>query len=119
MLPVINLANKFDQFSDHWHPRIVGALNDSEIKLVKVQGEFVWHHHDNEDELFLVIEGTLTMKLRDGDVTIRPGEFVIVPRGVEHCPFAAEQVKLLLLEPKNTLNTGTVQNERTAQAEWI
>lgn len=118
-MQVINLANKFDQFSDHWHPRLVGALNDSEIKLVKVQGEFVWHHHDIEDELFLVIEGTLTMKLRDGDLTINAGEFVIIPHGVEHCPFAEHEVKLLLLEPKNTLNTGTVQNERTAQAEWI
>lgn len=119
MLQVINLQDKFQKFSDHWHPRIVGQLNDSEVKLVKLQGEFVWHHHDVEDELFLVIEGVLTMKLRDGDVTINAGEFLIVPHGVEHCPVAANQVKLLLLEPKNTQNTGTVQTERTAQAEWI
>lgn len=119
MVPVINLENKFALISDYWHPRIAGELNDTHVKLVKVEGEFVWHHHDNEDELFLVVEGTLTIKLRDGDLTINPGEFVIIPRGVEHCPVAPQPVKLLLLEPKNTSNTGNVQNERTVEPEWI
>lgn len=119
MPPVINLAHKLSLFSDHWHPRIVGELNDSHVKLVKVKGEFVWHHHEQEDELFLVIKGRLCMKLRDGDQWINEGEFIIIPKGVEHCPVAEEETHLLLLEPKPTLNTGNVENERTVQADWI
>ncbi len=119
MIEVINLQEKFSKFTDHWHPRIVGELNDAHVKLVKVQGEFTWHHHDHEDELFLVIDGSLTMKLRDGDRSVNAGEFVIIPRGIEHCPVAENEVKLILLEPKTTLNTGNVQNERTVEAEWI
>jgi mannose-6-phosphate isomerase-like protein (cupin superfamily) len=119
MPDVVNLAQKFSLFSDHWKPKIAGELNDSYIKLVKVKGEFVWHHHDVEDELFLVVKGRLVMRLRDGDVTVNEGEFIIVPHGVEHCPVAEEEVELLLLEPKTTVNTGSAGGERTAAAEWI
>jgi mannose-6-phosphate isomerase-like protein (cupin superfamily) len=97
----------------------VGELNDSYVKLAKLKGEFVWHHHDNEDELFLVVKGTLVIKLRDQELTIHEGEFVIIPKGVEHLPVAEEEVQVLLLEPKTTLNTGNVQNEKTVDAEWI
>lgn len=115
----INLAQKFSLFHDHWSPKIVGELNDSHVKLVKVQGEFVWHHHEVEDELFMVVKGLLTIKLRDRDIELGEGEFVIIPKGVEHKPVAAEEVHLLLLEPKTTLNTGNVENERTTLAQWI
>jgi mannose-6-phosphate isomerase-like protein (cupin superfamily) len=119
MLKVINLANKFNLFQEPWHPKIVGELNDSYVKLAKLKGEFVWHHHDNEDELFLVVKGTLVIKLRDQELTIHEGEFVIIPKGVEHLPVAEEEVQVLLLEPKSTLNTGDVQNEKTVDAEWL
>ena len=109
----VNLSEKFSRFSEHWKPKIVGEVNDAYIKLVKVKGEFVWHHHENEDELFLILKGTLRMKLRDREIALNPGEFVIIPRGVEHLPVADEEVHLVLLEPKTTLNTGNVQNERT------
>jgi mannose-6-phosphate isomerase-like protein (cupin superfamily) len=109
----VNIAEKFTRFADYWSPKIVGEVNDMHVKLVKLKGEFVWHHHDNEDELFLVIRGRLRMRLRERDVWIEPGEFFIVPRGVEHMPVAAEEVHVLLLEPKSTLNTGNVVNERT------
>ena len=111
----VNLAEKFQQFAEHWSPKIVGELNDSYVKLVKVKGEFVWHHHDLEDELFLVIKGRLLLKFRDRDVSVGEGEFIIVPRGVEHMPVASEEAHVLLLEPKTTLNTGNVRNERTVQ----
>jgi len=104
---------------EHWRPRIVGEVNDSYVKLAKLKGEFVWHKHDEEDELFLVVKGKLQIKLRDRDLWINEGEFVIIPKGVEHCPVAEEEVQVLLLEPKSTLNTGDVQNERTVDAEWI
>jgi mannose-6-phosphate isomerase-like protein (cupin superfamily) len=110
----VNLSEKFDLFEDHWSPKIVGELNDSYIKLAKFQGEFVWHHHDNEDELFLVMKGRLVLRLRDRDIEIGPGEFAIVPRGVDHLPVAREETHVVLVEPKTTLNTGNVQNERTA-----
>lgn len=97
----------------------MGEPNDTHIKLVKLRDEFVWHHHDNEDELFLVLKGTLTIKLRDRDLVIREGEFVIIPKGMEHCPVAAEEVHVMLIEPKGTLNTGNVNNERTFEAQWI
>ena len=109
----VSLAEKLGSFQDYWSPRIVGEVNDSFVKLVKLKGEFVWHHHEAEDELFLVIKGTLLMKLRDGDVRIEEGEFIIIPRGVEHMPVAADEVHVLLLEPKSTLNTGNVVSERT------
>jgi mannose-6-phosphate isomerase-like protein (cupin superfamily) len=119
MTQVINLTEKFNLFSEQWHPKIAGELNDSYVKLAKVQGEFVWHQHENEDELFFVVKGTLTIKLRERDLTIRAGEFVIIPRGVEHMPIADEEVWIMLLEPKTTLNTGDVESERTVEAEWI
>jgi mannose-6-phosphate isomerase-like protein (cupin superfamily) len=109
----VNLQEKFGQFSEHWSPKIVGEVNDSYVKLVKFLGEFVWHHHDNEDELFLVTKGTMKMRFRDRDVMVREGEFIIVPRGVEHMPVAEQEVQVILLEPKTTLNTGNVRNERT------
>ena len=95
MPDVVNLAQKFSLFSDHWQPRIAGELNDSYLKLVKVKGEFVWHHHDVEDELFLVVKGRLVMRFRDREETINAGEFIIVPHGVEHCPVAEEEVPVL------------------------
>ena len=117
-MKVVNLAEKFSAIEQHWQPRIVGEINDSHVKLVKLKGEFVWHHHELEDELFLVIKGELTMRLREGDLKLGEGAFLIVPRGVEHCPYAEEEVQVLLLEPKTTLNTGNVQNERTVIPEW-
>jgi mannose-6-phosphate isomerase-like protein (cupin superfamily) len=119
-MDVINLQEKLNLFHDQWRPRIVGELNDSYVKLVRLQGEFIWHQHEHEDELFLVLHGRLTIHLRDRDLQIGPGEFAIIPRGVEHCPFAAEEVHVLLLEPKTTLNTGDQgSSQRTAAAEWI
>jgi mannose-6-phosphate isomerase-like protein (cupin superfamily) len=116
----VNLKEKFALFNDAWSPKIVGELNDSYVKLVKLRGEFVWHHHDNEDELFLVVSGNLRIRFRDKDVALRPGEFIIVPRGVEHMPVADQECHILLLEPKSTLNTGNVRNERTlAELERI
>ncbi len=109
----VNLAAKFRQFEELWSPKIVGEVNDSYVKLVKVKGEFVWHHHEAEDELFLVVKGRLLLKFRDHEVWLGEGEFVIVPRGVEHLPIAPEEAHVLLLEPKSTLNTGNVRNERT------
>jgi len=113
MTEKINLTQKFSIFSDHWSPKIVGELNDSHVKLARLKGEFVWHHHENEDELFLVVKGKLLIKLRDRDIWLNEGELVIIPKGVEHLPIAEEEVHLLLLEPKSTLNTGNVQNQRT------
>jgi mannose-6-phosphate isomerase-like protein (cupin superfamily) len=116
----INLSQKLSLFSDHWSPKIVGEVNHSYVKLVKLKGEFIWHHHENEDELFLVLHGILLMKFRDHDVTVRKGEFIIVPRGVEHMPVAQEEVHIMLFEPKSTLNTGDVRAERTVDnPEWI
>jgi mannose-6-phosphate isomerase-like protein (cupin superfamily) len=109
----VNLAHKFSQFTEHWSPKIAGEINDSLAKLVKFQGDFVWHHHEKEDELFLVVKGEFTMKFRDRDVPVREGEFIIVPHGVEHCPSAPRECWVMLLEPKTTLNTGNVINERT------
>jgi mannose-6-phosphate isomerase-like protein (cupin superfamily) len=109
----VNIADKLRAFSDFWSPKVVGELNDSHVKLVKLSGEFVWHHHDEEDELFLVLKGHLRIRLRDGDLTVDEGEFAIIPRGVEHLPVADEEVHVMLIEPKTTLNTGNVVNERT------
>lgn len=112
-IAVVNIAEKLGRFQEQWKPKIVGELNDSYVKLVKFQGEFVWHLHEAEDELFLVVKGALRMRLRDRDLTVRPGEFIIIPRGVEHLPVAEEETHVLLFEPKSTLNTGNVSNERT------
>lgn len=121
---VVNLAEKFSKFSDYYSPKIAGELNDSYVKLVKVKGDFTWHHHEAEDELFLVVKGTLRIGIRENgqerEETIGPGEFIIIPRGVEHRPAANEEVQMILLEPKSTLNTGNVRNERTKEKlEWI
>ena len=110
---VVRLAQKFDRFADHWKPKIVADLNDSYVKVVKLQGEFVWHHHDTEDELFLVVKGRLLIRTPGKDLALRPGELVVIPRGLEHQPVAEEEVHVVLLEPKTTLNTGNVRNERT------
>src|SRR5215467_11741885 len=109
----VNLSQKFSLFFDHWSPKIAGELNDSYVKLVKLQGEFVWHHHENEDELFLVVKGRLLLRFRDREVWVEEGEFIVVPRGVEHMPVAPEEAHVVLLEPKSTLNTGNIENERT------
>lgn len=109
----VNLAEKFSKFSDYCNPRVIGEVNDCHVKAVKLKGEFIWHHHETEDELFLVVQGTLRMKFRDHEAVVHEGEFVIVPHGVEHLPIAEEEVHILLLEPKTTLNTGNTVNERT------
>jgi mannose-6-phosphate isomerase-like protein (cupin superfamily) len=111
----VNLAEKLTLFSDHWSPKIVGELNGQHVKLAKLKGEFIWHRHDNEDELFLVLTGHLVIKLQDRDVTLNEGEFLIVPKGVEHKPVAEGEVHVLLLEPASTLNTGNVRNQRTVE----
>ena len=117
---VINLAAKFELFNDYWSPKIVGALNGQQVKLVKLKGEFVWHQHENEDELFLVIKGQLLMRLRDQDLVLNAGELCIVPRRVEHKPVAEEEVHVLLFEPTSTFNTGNVRSEHSRdQLEWI
>lgn len=119
-IEVVSLTEKLGSFQDYWTPKIVGELNDSFVKLVKLKGEFVWHHHETEDELFLVVKGSLLIKLRDRDIRVESGEFVIIPRGLEHLPVAEDEVHVLLLEPKSTLNTGNVTNERTvAQLDHI
>lgn len=116
----INLKEKFSRFSNYWNPHIIGEVNDCHVKAVKLKGDFIWHHHDAEDELFWVVKGTLRMKFRDREAIIKEGEFIVVPRGVEHCPVADDEVHIVLIEPKSTLNTGNITNERTvAQLERI
>jgi len=120
MVEKANLAEKFRRFQGYWSPKIAGELNGQYIKLVKVKGEFVWHRHENEDELFLVVKGALLIKLRDQDIHLEAGELVIIPKGIEHLPVAMEEAHILLLEPKAALNTGDVKNERTViNEEWI
>jgi len=109
----INIAEKFSRINEMWSPKILGEVNDSYIKAVKFIGEFVWHHHENEDEMFMVISGELRMKFRDREEMVGPGEFIVVPRGVEHLPVSDQETQVLLFEPKSTLNTGNVRNERT------
>jgi mannose-6-phosphate isomerase-like protein (cupin superfamily) len=113
MIEKVNLSEKFDLFREQWSPKIAGEVNDSLVKLVKFKGDFVWHKHETEDEMFLVVKGRIMIRLRDGDVELGEGEFVIIPRGVEHKPFAEEEAHVLLFEPKTVLNTGDVLNERT------
>jgi mannose-6-phosphate isomerase-like protein (cupin superfamily) len=108
-----NLRDKLSRFESHWSPKVVGELNGQLVKLVKFKGEFVWHHHDDEDEMFLVVKGRFRMEFRDRDVWLEEGEFIVVPRGVEHRPVADEVAHVLLFEPGTTLNTGNVRNERT------
>ena len=117
-MDVVNLTQKFASFQDHFSPKIVGELNNFQVKLVKVQGEFMWHHHEAEDEMFMVTKGELHMKWRDADGqehddSIRPGEFIIIPHGTEHMPYTLEETHVILFEPASTLNTGNIQNERT------
>jgi mannose-6-phosphate isomerase-like protein (cupin superfamily) len=114
-LEKVNLAEKLALFSAHFQPKIVGELNGQQVKLVKFQGPFVWHHHDDEDELFLVVRGSFDMELRDRTIHLQEGEFLVVPRGVEHRPVALEEVHVLLFEPASTLNTGNVRGERTVE----
>jgi len=109
----VNLAEKFASFADLWSPKVVGELNGQQVKLARLHGEFVWHHHDDEDELFLVVSGQLRIDFEDGPVTLDAGEFLVVPRGVEHRPVADEPCEVLLFEPASTLNTGNVRDERT------
>jgi mannose-6-phosphate isomerase-like protein (cupin superfamily) len=109
----INLRQKLDSFSDHWRPKVVAELNGQQVKLAKFAGEFVWHHHESEDELFMVLKGRFRMDFRDRQVWVEEGEVLVVPRGVEHRPVAEAEVHILLFEPASTLNTGNVQNERT------
>ena len=111
----INLAEKFSLFHDHFNPKVVGELNGQQVKLVKFKGEFVWHHHDHEDELFYVLKGSFDMHMRDRIVTVNEGEFIIMPRGVEHKPVANEEVEIMLFEPATTLNTGNIINEKTVK----
>jgi mannose-6-phosphate isomerase-like protein (cupin superfamily) len=111
----VNLTEKLARIHDHWNPRIVGELNGQHVKLAKVKGEFVWHHHENEDELFFVLKGELRLEFRDGSVTLKPGEIFVVPKGTEHRPVAREEVHLLMFEPASTLNTGNLRNERTVE----
>lgn len=111
----IALARKFEKINDHWNPRIVGELNGQHVKLVKIQGSFDWHHHDREDELFLVHRGNFRMELRDGAVELAAGDMLIVPRGVEHRPVAEKEAEILLFEPAGTLNTGNLVSERTVR----
>jgi mannose-6-phosphate isomerase-like protein (cupin superfamily) len=112
-MDVVNLNDKFALIQEHWKPKIAGEVNDAYVKLVKFKGEFLWHKHDAEDELFLVVKGNLTIKLRDGELRLAEGEFAIIPRGVEHMPVADEEVHVVLIEPKATLNTGDQQTNRT------
>lgn len=115
----INLAAKFKEIDELWSPRIIASLNDSYVKLVKLKGEFIWHSHDKEDELFLVVEGRLLIEFRDQDLWLEPGELTVIPRGVEHRPVADEEVQVILIEPKTTINTGDVQGNRTVEASWL
>jgi mannose-6-phosphate isomerase-like protein (cupin superfamily) len=109
----IDLQEKFSLFNERWNPKIVGELNGQYVKVAKLKGEFIWHHHENEDELFWVIKGQLTIKLRDRDIDLRQGQFFIIPRGIEHMPVAEEECHVVLFEPQTALNTGNVQNEKT------
>jgi mannose-6-phosphate isomerase-like protein (cupin superfamily) len=116
----VNLEEKFGTFDERWSPKIVGTVNDSHVKIAKVQGQFVWHHHADEDEMFLVVRGRLVLKMHEGDVTLEEGEMFVVPKGVEHLPVAPEETWILMVEPRGTLNTGNIVNERTvAQVEEI
>jgi mannose-6-phosphate isomerase-like protein (cupin superfamily) len=116
----INLEDKFALFSDTWSPKVIGELNGQHVKLARIEGDFEWHHHEREDELFLVIEGSMVMQYRDREVVLQPGELVIVPRGVQHKPSSPDGAKILLFEPASTLNTGNATNERTVESpDWI
>jgi len=114
-METINLLDKFNQFNDYWSPKVAGELNGQQVKLVKFKGPFTWHHHELEDELFYVLKGSFIMEFRDKEVMVKEGEFIIVPKGIEHRPNAAEEVWVMLFEPAATLNTGNTKNEFTRQ----
>lgn len=119
-MKVVSLESAFSTFDDHWHPRIAAELNGQYVKLAKIQGEFDWHKHDGEDELFLVVRGTMLLHLRDETLAVKAGEFVVVPRGVEHKPAAVEVCHIMLFEPKSTVNTGDNPSDRTRDnLDWI
>ena len=119
LIKKVNLSEKFALIDEYWSPRIAGELNDSYVKLAKLKGEFIWHHHENEDELFLVVQGELVIELRDQKAKLVEGEFIIIPKGVEHRPVAADEVHVMLIELKSTINTGNVQNESTLKDNEI
>jgi len=112
-LKKVNLTEKFSLFNNHWEPKIVGELNEQYVKIAKLKGKFVWHHHENEDELFMVVKGSLIIKLRDADIKLKEGEFFIIPRGIEHMPVAEKEVHVLMFEPKGTVNTGNTESKKT------
>jgi mannose-6-phosphate isomerase-like protein (cupin superfamily) len=119
-LSPINLEDKLSRFAEHWQPKVIAEMNDYQFKIVRLQGDFIWHDHPDTDETFIVVEGVLRIDLRDGAVTVSAGEMFVVPKGVEHKPYAEHEVKLLLIEPRGVANTGTVGGERTAQNDvWI
>jgi len=118
-MDVVNLEDKFGRISEQWSPKILAQLNDYHVKAVKLQGEFVWHRHDETDELFLVTKGSLVIRFRDRDVVLGPGELLVVPKGVEHLPIAEEECEVLLIEPAGTPNTGDVGGPRTVEPEWV
>jgi mannose-6-phosphate isomerase-like protein (cupin superfamily) len=118
-MEVVNLEKKFGRFDEHWSPKILARLNDYHVKAAKLRGEFIWHKHDDTDELFLVTKGTLLLRFRDRDVTLGPGELLVVPKGVEHLPIAEDECEVLLVEPAGTLNTGDAGGARTVEPEWI
>ncbi len=120
MIQKANLKEKFSLFSDQWHPRIIGQVNDTHIKLARLKGEFDWHHHDSEDEMFYVVGGgNLTIELEDGMVELKSGEMAVIPRGVEHRPVARDEALVMLVEPVSTVNTGNIKSEKTVDAQWI
>ena len=119
MIHKVNIAEKLKFIDAYWSPRITGELNDFFIKLAKLKGEFIWHQHDDEDEMFLVVQGNLKIRLRDQEIKLAEGEFVIIPKGVEHIPVADDEVHVLLLEPKSTINTGNIQDKHTVKNQWI
>ena len=115
MVEKINLEEKLGQFDERWSPKLIAELNGQHLRLAKLEGQFVWHHHDEEDEMFLVLRGRLTLKFRDGELQLKPGELAVVPRGVEHLPVAGEETHVLLFEPASTVNTGNLDNDRTVR----
>ena len=114
-LKKVNLTEKFSLVANYWEPKIVGELNEQYVKIAKLKGKFVWHKHENEDELFMVIKGNLTIKLREQDINLDEGEFFIIPKGIEHIPVAEKEVHVLMFEPKSTINTGNIQSEKTIE----
>lgn len=119
-MEAINLRNKLDKFSEHWAPKVIARMNDYHLKLVKLHGRFVWHKHDETDEVFIVVDGNLVIEFRDGSVALSSGEMYVVPKGVEHRPFAEEECSILLIEPAGTVNTGDAGGEMTAPSDaWI